>query len=39
MGMHFLRHDIGIIQEFGKNIFIATAQVNCLARIANNSKA
>jgi hypothetical protein len=31
MGMHWLGYDVGIVGMVGKNTFVMTLQVNCLA--------
>jgi hypothetical protein len=31
MGTHWLRYDIGVVWNVGKNIFVVTVQVNYLA--------
>jgi hypothetical protein len=33
MGMHWLKYDIGIVGKVGKNTFVVTVKVNCLAYV------
>jgi hypothetical protein len=33
MGMHWLGYDIGIVGKVGRNTFVVTVKVNCLAHV------